>query len=248
MSLLEYSLLIFSVLLGGGLVFFLNRRMADRGLPLVLSFSGAYLLGISILDLMPGIFTDRGYEAGYWLLGGFLAQLFLDNLSQGVEHGHVHRRSGAGLGFALQIMLGLCLHALLEGLPLGNYQTFHELHHPSDSTANFLLYGIILHKAPAAFALTALLLRSDFDRPIIYACLLIFSIMSPLGSWIGSTIGVSHEWIDRIMALVVGSFLHIATTILFETDRRNTHQISLTKLGLIILGIGVAILTVVGNH
>lgn len=248
MSLFEYVLLTGSVLLSGSFAFFLNQRLADRGLPLLLSFSGAYLLGISILDLMPGIFAHAGPRMGYWLLGGFFIQLLLDNLSQGVEHGHVHRKSGAQMGFAIQIMLGLCLHALLEGLPLGNYEAFHERHHPSESTANYLLFGIILHKTPAAFALVALLIRSGFSRPVIYSCLLIFSIMSPLGSWIGGFFSANHEWVDQVMALVVGSFLHIATTILFEADRQNTHRITTIKLLLIVAGFGIAILTVIGNH
>lgn len=225
----------------------LNRSDPFRALPLILSFSGAYLLSLAALHLLPGVFHENGREAGWWLLLGFLIQLLLESMSQGIEHGHIHAERNASPWFAWQIMLGLCLHAFLEGLPLGSYEAFSELHAhdvPGPTGSNPLLYGIILHKAPAAFALTALLRRSDFRSPAIWVCLAIFAACSPLAAAISSFAELDARWIQRLMALVIGSFLHIATTILFEADSRHHHGIGWRKLFVILLGGGLAAFSV----
>lgn len=248
MSITEYILLFLSVFLGGGLGLWFDRSNRLWALPLVLSFSGAYLLSLAALHLLPGVFHENGREAGMWLLLGFLVQLLLESLSQGIEHGHIHVERDAPPWFAWQIMIGLCLHAFLEGLPLGSYEAFTELHaHDGHGAANPagnpLLYGIILHKAPAAFALTALLRRSGFRWGVILICLAIFSACSPLAAGLSAFAQLDARWIQRLMALVVGSFLHIATTILFEADSRHHHGIGWRKLLVIFLGGGLAALS-----
>jgi fucose permease len=45
---------------------------------------------------------------------------------------------------------------------------------------------------------------------------------------------------DIVMAMVVGIFLHISTTILFESDEK--HGFNLFKFIAIILGVGIAFL------
>jgi zinc transporter ZupT len=192
---------------------------------------------------MPGVFQELGARAGLWLLGGFFIQLLLEVLSQGVEHGHIHAHERAGLGFAVQIMVGLCLHAYLEGAPLSGYHDFYAQHHAEEARVNHLLFGIILHKAPAAFALVALLLRSGFRYQITAICLLVFASMSPLGALTGEQLHLSPAMLNSLIALVIGSFLHIATTILFEAENQRTHQISWWKLLVIGAGILLAVST-----
>lgn len=244
MTIVDYLLLFGSVLSGGLAAYWLERRLSPQWLPLLLSFSGAYLLGISMLHLLPGIFHKGGGQAGMWLLGGFLIQLLLEPLSRGVEHGHIHAHQGAPAGFALQIMLGLCLHAFLEGTPLGAYDEFFLHNYGEHAEHNHLLYGIVLHKLPAAFALVALLRRSQFSDRFTLICLLVFASMSPLGSLLGSQFVQQADWLNNLMAVVVGSFLHIATTILFEADSKAQHAVSWHKLAIILLGFVVALLTV----
>jgi len=123
MALWQYLLLFGSVLLGGGIAQLLRGAEDEarwRGyLPLLLSFSGAYLLGIAAMELIPSVFADTKLHSGIWLLAGFFVQLLLEGLSQGVEHGHVHAHKGESYRYALTVMIGLGVHALLEGLPLG---------------------------------------------------------------------------------------------------------------------------------
>ncbi len=245
MAIWQYLLLFSSVLIGGFAATAGSGERYRRYLPLLLSFSGAYLLGIAALEMIPEVFGHATSTIGLWLLGGFFIQLVLEGFSQGVEHGHVHAHEQAGRGYALQVMLGLGLHALLEGLPLGAGGVVHELHTGHlHGSADRLLFGIVLHKLPAAFALGLLLTTSGYSRRFVWGCLLTFAALSPVGAMIGNWISLDHLWRDRILALVIGSFLHISTTILFEADGAHSHRISPKKFLVIIAGMGVAYATV----
>jgi zinc transporter ZupT len=243
LSPIEYILLFFSVVLGGGVAFYLRQNNKEI-LSLVLSFSGAYILGVTVLHLMPGTFHNAPSTQGLFVLLGFCIQLFLEQLSGGVEHGHTHAHKGAGAGFAISIMIGLCVHAFMEGMPLGNYENFHAHTHGHEAGHNHLLIGIILHKAPAAFALVLLFLMSEFSKKVVWLCLFIFAIMSPLGGLIGEYAQFSLDMQQKVVAVVVGSFLHISTTIIFEADG-GSHRIWGKKLAAIIGGMGMALLTLV---
>ena len=236
----EYGLLFISVFAGGVLAFPF-RSSAQPVLKLLLSFSGAYLLGITVVHLMPGAFSAPGAQPSLWILGGFFVQLLLEQLSRGVEHGHVHLHEKGPRSLALQVMLGLSLHAFLEGLPLSHYDAFHQSLHGHEHGHYHLLFGIVLHKLPAAFALVSLLLLSHFQQKWIVGCLILFSAMSPLGAFSASFVSLSHDAVANLLGFVIGSFLHIATTVLFEADDGHQHHVSWAKLGVIVLGVGLAL-------
>lgn len=243
MAVWQYVVLFISVLAGGGLALQL-KKYNPANLQLILSFSGAYILGISILHLMPGVFIHGDSNASLWILLGFFIQLMLEQLSKGVEHGHIHVHQHGK--FAFSVMLGLCLHAFIEGLPLSNYSEFHQLHHGEGHNDNHLFYGIILHKLPASFALAILLLWSETKSLTIWLSLITFAAMSPLGAFVASLFSFDIKVITNLVALVIGSFLHISTTILFEADDSHQHRISWRKLAVILAGVGIALLTLEG--
>lgn len=238
----QYLLLLASVIIGGGLSSLGARDRLSRYLPILLSFSGAYLLGIVALELIPEIFGYDVGRPGLFLLLGFFVQLLLENLSQGVEHGHVHAHRNAKTSYGIQVMIGLSLHAFLEGIPLagGGEELIHGHSHNSGQD---LIWGIVLHKLPAAFALGLLLRASDYSWWFRLSCLTVFALMSPLGAWVGHELLLSAEWHHNVTALVIGSFLHISTTILFEADGSDHHRISWKKLAVIVLGMGLSYLS-----
>jgi hypothetical protein len=243
MSFSEYLLLFLTVIAGGGLSFFF-KRLPVSGLRLFLSFSGAYLLGISFLHLLPGAFVQQQIEPGYWVLLGFFIQLILEQFSGGVEHGHIHAHTKAPWNYAFTVMVGLCLHAFLEGMPLAEYADFHHGHsHGHDHGSGHLLAGILLHKAPAAFALGLLLQWSGFRTGIVMLCLLVFALMSPAGALLAGSLDIGAKEEQILISVVIGSFLHISTTILFEADGTHKHRISLMKFGAILLGVLLAVAT-----
>jgi len=230
------SVLFFSSLLGGLAVFFVKRDNSTM-LKLLLAFSGAYLFSITILHLIPDVYRNASESIGLFILGGFLFQLLLEQFSEGIEHGHIHHHAekGAAYAFPFSIMLSLCLHAFLEGMPLAGEHK------------NYLLFGISLHHIPAAFALGSLLLRSSISKKQIIMLLVLFAVMSPLGYLLSYAIKVNdigniHQYFDRIMAIVIGIFLHISTTILFESSSADHHHFNRKKMVAVLLGISVSLL------
>ena len=239
MHIWEYFLLLLTVLLGGFAALLVDPKDQSR-LQLFLSFSGAYILGICVMDIMPTVFRSSVENVGIYILVGFFIQLILEQFSGGVEHGHIHvpHQQNQVRRHTTMVMIGLCLHAFIEGLPLGGHVHDHSGHH--------LLWSIVLHKAPAAFALVLLLKKSGYAKNMLWLLLIVFALMSPLAAALTSAISQQDQigdWhINVLQAVVIGSFLHIATTILFESDSSSDHHaVPFPKLMAILLGVGIAV-------
>ena len=243
MHIWEYLLLLFTVLLGGSAALMVNPK-DQSSLQLFLSFSGAYILGICVMDIMPTVFRSDVENVGIYILVGFFIQLFLEQFSGGLEHGHIHvpHHQEQVRRHTTMVMIGLCLHAFIEGLPLGGHVHDHNGHH--------LMWSIVLHKAPAAFALVLLLKKSGYRKSVLWILLIIFGMMSPLAAGLTASFAaldqITNWHINVLQAIVIGSFLHIATTILFESDgSRDHHAVPLPKLFAILVGVGIAVLSVI---
>jgi len=74
----------------GGFAGLTIRSEKTRQLKLFLAFSGAFLISITILNLIPEVYDQIGNQAGYYILGGFFLQIVVDFFSKGIEHGHLH--------------------------------------------------------------------------------------------------------------------------------------------------------------
>lgn len=225
-------ILLFGSSLLGGLGIFLFKKENSNRLKLVLSFSGAYLFAITVLHLMPDVYYSGNPQIGLFILGGFLLQIFMEQFSEGIEHGHIHKHNHQHLVFPLGIMISLCLHAFLEGMPLAQGQH------------NELVYGIALHHIPAAFALGSVLMENKLSKATISSLLILFALMSPLGYWLSFEIGQGvigniEVYFDRIMGVVIGIFLHISTTILFESSV--DHKFNFKKVVAVLLGVSIAL-------
>jgi zinc transporter ZupT len=110
---------------------------------------------------------------------------------------------------------------------------------------NQLLFGIGLHHIPASFALASVLLQNRVTKKSVIILLIAFSTMSPLGYLFSEglsngSIGDLDGYFDRIMAIVIGIFLHISTTILFESSV--DHHFNIRKLAAVLTGIAIALL------
>ena len=103
----------------GGMSVFLFKGDNHKNLKLVLSFSGAYLFGITVLHLIPDAYHGNDNYVGVFILIGFLFQIVLEQFSDGIEHGHIHKPDHEHItAFPLAILVSLCIHAFLEGMPL----------------------------------------------------------------------------------------------------------------------------------
>src|SRR6185295_9202596 len=233
-----YVLLFLSVIASGVSVLFIN--ISSKSLKLFLSFSGAFLFAISVLHLIPEIYQSGTPDIGIFILAGFFAQILLEFFSEGIEHGHIHVHKHdhhPKNAFPYAMMLGLSIHSFLEGMPLADLST--EAHRS-------LLTGIVLHNIPIAIALMTMLLQSHISKSKALIWLFVFAFITPLGTFTSHAIGTNiignfSAYFDKIMAVVVGIFLHISTTILFESSEN--HRFNLLKFLVILMGAGFAIVS-----
>jgi len=222
---MTYIALILSVLIGIIIVF--GVKPSAKTVQLLLAFSGAYLLSITILHLLPEVYSSINSSIGLFILLGLLFQLFLDFFSKGAEHGHIHNQETNDFPWAL--FISLSLHAFMEGIPLA-----HNHHH------DHLLWAVVIHKVPIAIILGTFFVSSGISKKYALLFLILFSLMSPLGSLAGENIAFLITYKTQISAIIIGIFLHISTIILFETAK--DHSFNLLKFIAILIGMLVAFL------
>ncbi|KAK5946253.1 hypothetical protein PMZ80_000395 [Knufia obscura] len=113
---------------------------------------------------------------------------------------------------------GLVIHAAADGIALG----------ASSSTSNtglsfIIFFAIMVHKAPAAFGLTSVLLKQGLSKRMARAHLVIFSLAAPAGAFLtyllanvlgGGSVSRSAEssqwWTGILLLFSAGTFLYVA--------------------------------------
>jgi zinc transporter 9 len=149
----------------------------------------------------------------------------LDNLSQGLQRpqtpssepdtqGFLRSRSRKSQSRSTATTTGLVIHAAADGIALG----------ASSSTPNaglgFIVFlAIMIHKAPAAFGLTSVLLKQGLSKRSARAHLLVFSLAAPAGAlttWaiaqvlMGGAVGDENTtkwWTGILLLFSAGTFL-----------------------------------------
>ena len=86
---MNYILLFLSVVVGYIFALFLKKNEL-KSMEIFLAFSGAFLLSITVFELMPQVFAVPSKALGVYIMAGVLLQIFLEFFSKGAEHGHVH--------------------------------------------------------------------------------------------------------------------------------------------------------------
>ena len=239
--------LVSTVLGAGWLAGRVRESRSGPWLKPLLAFSGAYLFTLTITHLLPEalvLLPDHPSRVGYWVLAGFFGQLLLEVLSQGIEHGHVHHEPAHGPGSVVGkvpfLLLGaLTLHAFLEGSILVQAPAVGPL------SQNFfaIVGGVALHHVPAAFALGTLLRLRLGRTHSIWPYLLLFALASPAGILLSNYVLLTQllqgGLYAALLGLVAGNFLHVSTTILFETTPE--HRLHWPKLGATLAGLLLAL-------
>lgn len=218
-----YLLPILAVVIGVILAL-INKKQNTINTKLLLSFSGAFLLALTLFDLLPEVYEHiEAKRTGLYIMSGILLQIILEFFSKGAEHGHVHIHK-SDTTFPWLLFISLCIHSFLEGFPIHEHNT--------------MVYGVLIHKIPIAALISAFLLQSNYSKLHIGFFLVAFTAMTPLGTLISNSSDLPTDYIFIINAVVIGIFFHISTTILFETGEG--HKFNLSKLIAIILGVGIA--------
>ncbi len=216
-----------------GVVLVLIFKPATKSIQLFLSFSGAYLLSITVLHLLPEVFESQQKNVGVYILIGIILQSVLEFFSKGAEHGHIHIHPYTkGLPWLLFISLGL--HAFFEGIPLGTENN------------SLLLWAIVIHKIPIAIILYIFLLNAKLQKKQVYFFILLFALMSPLGLLLSKEMLFFNNYHIEITGIIIGVFLHISTAILFESTQN--HQFNSRKFIAVLVGFAVAFLSTQFAH
>ena len=218
------GLLVLSVLLGVllGKFFGNNEKVAK----ILLIVSAGFLISICVVEVFPQVYHIEDENIGLWIVFGVLLQMFLENLTKGFEHGHFHYERCNILPVGL--ILGMFIHAFIEGIPLAREY---------DEHSSYLL-GILVHNLPISFVLGAFLLREKKNKIVALITILFFAAASPLGMLLGEH--MNPKWNSYFLALSGGIFLHISSVIIFESNKN--HKMDWEKILIVILGVFIGIL------
>lgn len=242
---LVQSLLLFFAASLGGMVVLVVRRPSAASFRFLLMFSGGYLFSITFLHLLPDLFRlhPDARLVGLYILIGFFLQVLLELFSKGAEHGHMYEADQEEHQHnitPLSLMVALFIHAFLDGVVLSSPSS--HLHHTHGNDG--LLIGVLLHKVPEAFALASILRKLISHKRTIIVYLIIFALASPLGLWASSYFSeqqlLSGHGSLALWGIVSGSFVHIATTIFFESNPN--HHPNIQKLMMSLAGAGLAVI------
>lgn len=219
---MNYLLPLLSVLVGY-ITALLIKPKNKTNLKLLLAFSGSFLLSLTVMHLLPEVYESHNHDIGIFIMLGILFQILLEFFSKGAEHGHVHGHPNM-THIPWLLFISLCIHAFLEGFPVG--------HH------NHLAVGIAIHHLPIAIILTTFFINSHLNKKAIFAFMLTFALMTPLGTLTSDYLPVLNDYHTQITAIVIGILFHISSTIIFESSEG--HKFNIAKVSMIVFGIILA--------
>lgn len=194
---------------------------------------------------------DAHKYIGLALLSGFILMFLIDQM--GPTHAHSHNNhvsvadftelhnlqlddnnirmpsaagmnAGGGKKRGNPITIGLVVHAAADGIALGASASRPEL--------RFIVFlAIMLHKAPAAFGLSTVLLQHGFSRRQTRQQVGIFSLAAPIGAILtyifiqlsGHREEASlHWWTGMLLLFSGGTFLYVAMHVMSEMNNTET--------------------------
>ena len=159
--------------------------------------------------------------AGLALLTGFMLMLVVESMGFGhdlheehhhedSEKDHIHhpaRDISRREGLATPIVIGLSIHALTDGLAMGAALTTNSM-----SLTVPLMLGIVMHKMPAAFSLSAFSQHSHGNVRRTWKALFVFSLATPVALFIAWRIlgALESYWLGLAVLMSAGTLLYVA--------------------------------------
>jgi zinc and cadmium transporter len=253
-ELLLYSSAIAVAVAIGGLLP-LRFQWTRRHMPALLSFSAGIMMGAAFFHLLPESYiladeslTELGARhawlqpsaIGVWIMVGFL---FLYVIERFVTV-HVCEALDCEVhSVGVSAFIGLAIHALTEGVALGSGLLAADL-------GKVVFLSIIMHKIPAALALSSILLHEKYQTKTILGLQFLFFMMVPLGAFMvnGLYLQGGSVFLGAAIAFSMGTFLHISLSDLLPEVHRSTYRKSLAFAAFLI---GIALMFLMersGNH
>ncbi len=219
-------------LLGGFLP--LLRRLSQRALALLLSFSAGVLLGAVFFRMLPEIGRVLNDGAGLPILAGFLLIFVMERfvfVHACEEHDcDIHQ-------MGIPAFLGISLHSLLDGIALGAGLILPQL-------GPVVLLAVIIHKMPDSMSISSILLSAGWARCQVGFLSVAFSMTTPVGAILAYLFlrALSPENIAAAIGISAGTFLAIATADILpqvhRIEQRNPMTLVFLALGLLLSWMG----------
>lgn len=259
-------LLLGVVLATGSITFLFSDRIKARH-RMFSTFSAAVVAALIFVHLLPDIYSSSisAKWMGLALLIGLILQLILEKITHGIEHGHEHSHAKSHKSILIGVMMGLGVHAFIEGMPISIddvHQTTTANSHAHDShehheheghehvdysegkggISNKFISAILMHKVPVTLMLSLFLLSIGVKPLSYFGFLTIFALMTPLGMISGEylmKIPSINSYKFYLLAISTGMLLHIITSILFEHghSRKETNIHIMLILSGVIIGV-----------
>ncbi|MEQ9023459.1 MAG: ZIP family metal transporter [Pseudomonadales bacterium] len=236
MNLVLFSILVFLLVFAFGYLPFIRKiASGPHVLGRMTALAGGFLIGAALLIALPEGFevylhaTEGGelsgrsgwmqpaFIAGLAVLGGFLMMLILEGFGFGHDvheehhdhsHEHGHQHVNHPEGSAKMLVVGLSMHALMDGFAIGAAYALGEL-----ALSLQLALVILMHKFPAAFSLSAYSLHERHDKKRSMTDLLLFAAATPLAILLSATMfaAVDQSYIGLMLLFSAGTFIYVAT-------------------------------------
>ena len=198
---------------GGGLVL-LRREWSQRGLKATLAFGGGFMMAAALIGMVPESIAPRSPElqhlAREWgaalILIGYLIVHFLEHVVgghyhfAGDQHGPDRVVSTTVTGATLFAML---VHTFFDGVAIGSAFRVGE------GLGLAVLMGVALHKVPAGFAVSTVVLASGATRRRAFGAAILMGVGTIVGSLVLSAAGRLAIYAVPISA---GTLIHVAAS------------------------------------
>ena len=214
---------------GLGIGIFLSSLFRKFYEPL-LTVAGSFILASVVLHFNHG----SDYELmGWGLLVGIFLQITIEQLTGGVEHGHI---TDVPIKYGTYFMIGLVMHATVEAMPISRLYEYQVWYNP-------IISSIILHRLPASMVFGFIVGRRKKQAFILWG--LLFLLTAPVGALLGYYVISEHllKWFEFV---ALGSLLYIGSTMVHE--QISHHNIGWKQMAILLVGSALAIGIYYFNH
>ena len=213
----------------------LNRKISDKTMIYLVSFSAGVLFSLAFLHLLPeAIYLNPSY-ALYAVVGAFVTfylleqQIMMHSCSEGkCSHHHIDRGRG------LVGLWGIMLHSLVDGALIGiGFEV-------SITLGMVTALAILVHKIPDGLSVSAIMMHSGFSRNKALKGAALVAAATPAGAILAYFLlqGVSDEMVGLALGFSAGTFLYISASDLIPETHKNVNWLNGV---FVILGIMVII-------
>ncbi len=190
----------------------LFRSWERKHIRLFISFGAGSLLGASFIHMIPETVEVIGSGIGIAILVGFLILFIIEKFTM------IHACEGEDCSFhhmGIVSFIGLSVHNIIDGFVLTTSTMLPHL-------GPIVFAAIVVHKIPASFSLSSILVMGEFTRKQVLSYLIIFSLMLPVGAFSAALLmGLFETYALGIaVAVSAGTFIYIATSDLLPEVHR----------------------------